>query len=98
MVRNRCVTDSPRILEIHVRSALASALSKKKDVNGEKGAMAGHLRKCEFATTAEKGLAARAAPTKKEKEQAEKREKAKRKQAGGEEDDVEADDEGTEVI
>ncbi|KAJ7926541.1 ribonuclease H-like domain-containing protein [Mycena leptocephala] len=46
------------------------------------------------ALTEEKALAARAAPTKKEKEEAEKREKTKCKQAGGEETDVEADDEG----
>ncbi|KAJ7202919.1 ribonuclease H-like domain-containing protein [Mycena pura] len=75
-------------------TALASALSKKKDVNGEKGAMAGHLRKCEFTTSEEKALAARAAPTKKEREEAEKRDKIKRKQPGGGEEDVEADDEG----
>ncbi|KAJ6589179.1 hypothetical protein B0H19DRAFT_1248734 [Mycena capillaripes] len=74
--------------------ALASALSKKKDVNGEKGAMAGHLWKCDFAIAEEKALAAWAAPTKKEREEAEKREKTKRKQAGGEGTDVEADDEG----
>ncbi|KAJ6616370.1 hypothetical protein B0H10DRAFT_2219578 [Mycena sp. CBHHK59/15] len=56
--------------------------------------MAGHLRKCEFATAEEKVLAAWAAPTKKEREEAEKWEKTKRKQAGGEEADVEVDDEG----
>ncbi|KAJ6569750.1 hypothetical protein DFH09DRAFT_1313540 [Mycena vulgaris] len=74
-------------------TSLASALSKKQDVNGEKGAMAGHLRRCEFATAEERALAARSAPTKKEKEEAEKQEKTKRKQAGGGEDDVEAEDE-----
>ncbi|KAF7342787.1 DUF659 domain-containing protein [Mycena sanguinolenta] len=70
-------------------AALASALRKKKDVNGEKGAMAGHLRKCEFATDEERALAARAKPTKKDKEVAKKR-----KQNDGGEDDTEADDEG----
>ncbi|KAJ7206623.1 hypothetical protein GGX14DRAFT_568179 [Mycena pura] len=39
-------------------TALASALNEKKDVNGEKGAMAGHLRRCEFATEEERALAA----------------------------------------
>ncbi|KAJ7899618.1 hypothetical protein B0H14DRAFT_3423929 [Mycena olivaceomarginata] len=75
-------------------TALASALGKKKDVDGEKGAMAGHLRRCGFATAEEKALAARAAPTKQEKKKAEEEAKAKRKQAGGGEDDVDADDEG----
>ncbi|KAJ7754680.1 hypothetical protein DFH07DRAFT_1029132 [Mycena maculata] len=75
-------------------AALASALSKKKDVNGEKGAMAAHLRRCELATAEEKALATRTAPTKREREEAEKREKAKRKQADDGEGDVEADDEG----
>ncbi|KAJ6608461.1 hypothetical protein B0H10DRAFT_2226773 [Mycena sp. CBHHK59/15] len=56
--------------------------------------MAGHLRKCEFATAEEKVLAAWAAPTKKEREEAEKWEKTKHKQAGGKEADVEVDDEG----
>jgi hypothetical protein len=56
--------------------------------------MAGHLRKCEYATKAEKELAAREAPTKKQKQEAEKREKMKRKQSDGGEDDVDADDEG----
>ncbi|KAJ7175217.1 ribonuclease H-like domain-containing protein [Mycena crocata] len=56
--------------------------------------MAGHLRRCELATAEEKALAARAAPTKKDKEAAEKRAKEKRKQVAGGEDDAEADDEG----
>jgi hypothetical protein len=60
------VLDSPHIPGIHVGVALAAALSKK-DCTGEKGAMAGHLRKCEFAAKAERELAAREAPMKKEK-------------------------------
>ncbi|KAK6977096.1 DUF659 domain-containing protein [Favolaschia claudopus] len=71
-------------------NALESALSNKKSVNGEKGAMAGHLRRCEYATAEEKALAVRFAPTKKEKQELEK----KRKQGGREEADVDADDEG----
>ncbi|KAK7025660.1 hypothetical protein R3P38DRAFT_3531391 [Favolaschia claudopus] len=62
----------------------------KKSVNVEKGAMAGHPRRCEYATAEEKALAVRFAPTKKEKQELEK----KRKQGGREEADVNADDEG----
>ncbi|KAK7013534.1 hypothetical protein R3P38DRAFT_2546189 [Favolaschia claudopus] len=57
---------------------------------GKKGAMAGHLRRCEYATAEEKALAVRFAPTKKEKQELEK----KRKQGGREEADVDADHEG----
>ncbi|KAJ6492762.1 ribonuclease H-like domain-containing protein [Mycena vitilis] len=73
-------------------AALAAATSKKKYCNGEKSAMAGHLRKCELSTAAEKSLAAREAPTKKEKQEMEKA--AKRKHKGSEKDDTDADDEG----
>ncbi|KAK6997252.1 hypothetical protein R3P38DRAFT_2798765 [Favolaschia claudopus] len=52
--------------------------------------MAGHLRRCEYATAEEKALAVRFAPTKKEKQELEK----KRKQGGREEADVDADHEG----
>jgi hypothetical protein len=78
--------------EIHGSSALAATRNKNKDCNGEKGAMAGHLRKCEFSTPEEKALAARESPTQKEKRDAEAA--AKRKRTGGGEDDIEADDEG----
>ncbi|KAJ7115136.1 ribonuclease H-like domain-containing protein [Mycena crocata] len=76
-------------------NALTAAQNKDKHCNGEKTAMAGHLRKCEFATAAEKALAAREAPTKKEKEEAEKQKAAKRKHVGIGEDNTDADDEGT---
>ncbi|KAK7017310.1 DUF659 domain-containing protein [Favolaschia claudopus] len=70
-----------------------SALAKGKDANGEKGAMAAHLRKCEHATAEEKAMAVRISPTKKEKEEAQKG-KGKRKQADGDEKGADADDEG----
>ncbi|KAJ7642481.1 ribonuclease H-like domain-containing protein [Mycena polygramma] len=75
-------------------AALAAATSKNKYCNGEKSAMAGHLRKCELSTAAEKALAAREAPTKKEKEKQEMERAAKRKHKGSEKDDTDADDEG----
>ncbi|KAJ7664843.1 ribonuclease H-like domain-containing protein [Mycena rosella] len=46
--------------------ALASAIEAKCDVNGEKKAMAGHLRKCPHATATEKSMAAEVNPTKAE--------------------------------
>ncbi|KAJ6624903.1 hypothetical protein B0H10DRAFT_1942862 [Mycena sp. CBHHK59/15] len=47
--------------------ALASAIEGKCDVNGEKKAMAGHLRRCAHSTAAEKARAAEVNPTKAEK-------------------------------
>ncbi|KAK6991514.1 DUF659 domain-containing protein [Favolaschia claudopus] len=73
-------------------AALESALAQGKDVNGEKGAMAAHLRRCEHATAEEKAMAVRISPTKKEKEEAQKG-KGKRKQADGDEKGADADDE-----
>ncbi|KAJ6573792.1 ribonuclease H-like domain-containing protein [Mycena vulgaris] len=49
------------------------AVDASKSCNGEKTAMAGHLRKCPHATPAEKALAAKTAPTQSEKKIAEKR-------------------------
>ncbi|KAJ7233779.1 hypothetical protein C8J57DRAFT_1532093 [Mycena rebaudengoi] len=72
--------------EAWFEAALASGLDKKKDVNGEKGVMAGHLQRCEFVTVKEKGIAAQAAPVKKEKEQGEKG-KCKQTEEGAEADD-----------
>ncbi|KAJ6546775.1 hypothetical protein B0H10DRAFT_2243447 [Mycena sp. CBHHK59/15] len=46
--------------------ALASAIAAKCDVNGEKKAMAGHLRRCAHATVQEKAAAAKVNPTKAE--------------------------------
>ncbi|KAJ7808340.1 ribonuclease H-like domain-containing protein [Mycena olivaceomarginata] len=53
--------------------ALQDAVDASKSCNGEKTAMAGHLRKCPHATPAEKALAAKIAPTQSEKKIAEKR-------------------------
>ncbi|KAJ6453219.1 hypothetical protein C8R47DRAFT_1329389 [Mycena vitilis] len=53
--------------------ALKDAVAAEKSCNGEKSAMAGHLRKCAHATPAEKALATKTAPTKSEKKIAEKR-------------------------
>jgi hypothetical protein len=44
--------------------ALASAVKGNCDVNGEKKAMAGHLRRCTHLTAAENALAAEVHPTK----------------------------------
>ncbi|KAJ7235965.1 hypothetical protein C8J57DRAFT_1248068 [Mycena rebaudengoi] len=79
--------------EAWFEAALASGLDKKKDVNGEKGAMAGHLQRCEFVTVKEKGIVAQAAPVKKEKEQGEKG-KCKQTEEGAEADDKGAEGSG----
>ncbi|KAJ7222094.1 hypothetical protein GGX14DRAFT_387929 [Mycena pura] len=50
--------------------ALAVALEAKDDVNGEKKAMASHLRTCPHATAPEKAKAAEVAPTKAEQKAA----------------------------
>ena len=50
--------------------ALASAIAAKCDVNGEKKAMAGHLRRCAHATAQEKAAAAKVNPTKAETKKA----------------------------
>ncbi|KAJ7050855.1 ribonuclease H-like domain-containing protein [Mycena amicta] len=53
--------------------ARQQTVDAKKDCNGEKNAMAGHLCSCPHSTADEKELAARIAPTKAEKEMAEKK-------------------------
>ncbi|KAJ6534826.1 hypothetical protein B0H19DRAFT_1271523 [Mycena capillaripes] len=71
--------------------ALASAIEAKCDVNGEKKAMAGHLRRCNHSMVAVKALAAQVSPTKAEQKAAESG-AAKRAR---EPDAVDADDENT---
>ncbi|KAJ7227341.1 ribonuclease H-like domain-containing protein [Mycena pura] len=73
--------------------ALASAMEAREDVNGEKKAMAGHLRKCPHSTTAEKAAAATVNPTKAEQKAAESQ-AAKRAR---ESDASDADDEARET-
>ncbi|KAF7375831.1 DUF659 domain-containing protein [Mycena sanguinolenta] len=71
-------------------SALQDAIDAGRSCNGEKSAMAGHLRRCAHASEAEKVLAAKVAPTQSEKKAAEKRKLEKTPASDGNA----ADDEG----
>ncbi|CAK5276915.1 unnamed protein product [Mycena citricolor] len=77
------------------KPALEAARSNKKHCNGEKGAMAGHLRRCALATAEEKSLASRVAPTQREKKEAKAEEKRKRDEG---DDGTDADNEGAGVL
>ncbi|KAJ7793330.1 ribonuclease H-like domain-containing protein, partial [Mycena leptocephala] len=70
--------------------ALAAALEAACDVNGEKTAMAGHLRRCDHATKAEKEAAASEVPTKADKKAAAKRKQEKKAEGGDETDEGES--------
>jgi hypothetical protein len=74
--------------------ALQDAINAEKGCNGEKGAMAGHLRKCVNATPAETALAAKIAPTKSEQKAAEKRKLEKTPASDGNTADDEASGSG----
>jgi hypothetical protein len=69
---------------------LAAALEAACDVNGEKTAMAGHLRRCDHATKAEKEAATSEVPTKADKKAAAKRKQEKKAEGGDETDEAES--------
>ncbi|KAJ7151980.1 ribonuclease H-like domain-containing protein [Mycena filopes] len=70
--------------------ALARAVAAGCEVNGEKKAMAGHLRRCTHSTAQEKALAALANPTQKEKKTAAAETSKRAREPAG----SDADDEG----